>query len=82
LVSLCYLQALDHGDDLHQGKLLLAGVVVSGGSLVLLGVVGTLLVGVLIRGMDQLPRVLHREGRQVRTRILDTRKCYSIDGIY
>lgn len=43
---------------LHQGKLLLAGVVVSGGSLVLLGVVGTLLVGVLVGRVNQLPGIL------------------------
>jgi hypothetical protein len=29
------LQPLDHGDDLDQGKLLFAGVVVAGGSLIL-----------------------------------------------
>lgn len=46
---------------LHQGKLLLAGVVVSGGALVFLGVVGALLVGVLVRGMNQFPGVLRRK---------------------
>lgn len=44
--------------DLHQSELLFAGVVVSGGSLVLLCVVGALLVGVLVGWMNQLPRVL------------------------
>lgn len=43
---------------LHQGELLLRGVVVPGGPLVLLGVVWTLLVGVLVRGVDQFPGVL------------------------
>ncbi len=44
--------------DLHESELLLAGVVVSGGSLVLLSVVRTLFVGVLVGGMNQFPRVL------------------------
>lgn len=41
--------------DLHQSKLLLACVVVSSGSFVLLSVVRTLLVGVLVSWMNQLP---------------------------
>lgn len=44
--------------DLHQSKLLLAGVVVSGGSLVLLSVIRTLFVGVLICWMNQFPGIL------------------------
>lgn len=44
--------------DLHKGKFLLAGVVVSGGSLVLLSVVGTLFVGVFVSRVNQFPGVL------------------------
>lgn len=44
--------------DLYEGKLLLACVVVSGGSLVLLSIVRTLLVGVLVCWMNQFPGVL------------------------
>ena len=44
--------------DLYEGKLLLARVVVSGGSLILLSVVRALLVGVLVCWMDQFPGVL------------------------
>ena len=64
MVSLCYLQALDHGDDLHQGKLLLAGVVVARGPLVLLRSAGTVFVAELIRRVDQLPRVLGGGGEE------------------
>lgn len=46
--------------DLHQGKLLFAGVVVSCGSLILFSIVRAFLVGVFVRGMHQLPRVLHK----------------------
>lgn len=46
--------------DLHKSELLLACVVVSGGSLVLLGVVGALLVGVLVSRVNQFPGVLWR----------------------
>lgn len=53
-----YLQPLDHGNDLHQGKLFLTGVIVSRGSFILLRCARTVLVTELIRGMDQLPRVL------------------------
>lgn len=53
-----YLQPLDHSNDLHQGELFLAGVIVSRGSFVLLRCARTVLVAELIRGMDQLPRVL------------------------
>lgn len=48
---------------LHQGKLLLAGVVVARGTLILLGVVGAVLVGVLVGGMHKLPGVLERSER-------------------
>ena len=64
MVSLCYLQALDHSDDLHQGKLLLAGVVVARGPLVLLRSAGTVFVAELIRRVDQLPRVLGGGGEE------------------
>lgn len=47
--------------DLYEGKLLLAGVVVSGGPLVLLGVVGALFIGVLVCGMYQFPGILQEE---------------------
>lgn len=53
-----YLQPLDHGNDLHQGELFLTGVIVSRGSFVLLRCARAVLVAELIRGMDQLPRVL------------------------
>ena len=69
-LALGYLQALDHGDDLHQGKLLLAGVVVACGSLVLLCRAGTVFVAELIRRVDQLPRVLGGGGgEQNRVRV-------------
>ena len=48
---------------LHQGELLLAGVVVARGALVLLGVVRAVLVGVLVCGVHELPRVLWWAGR-------------------
>lgn len=47
--------------NLYEGKLLLAGVVVSGGPLVLLGVVGALFIGVLVCGMYQFPGILQEE---------------------
>lgn len=47
--------------DLYEGKLLLAGVVVSGGPLVLLGVVRALFIGVLVCGMYQFPGILQEE---------------------
>lgn len=50
--------------DLHQSKLLFTGVVVSGGSLILLRVVRTLLVGILVGRMNQLPRVLQHNKSQ------------------
>lgn len=53
-----YLQAFDHGNDFHQGKLLLTGVIVSRGSFVLLRCARAVLVTEFICGMDQLPRVL------------------------
>lgn len=40
---------------LHQGELLLAGVVVAGGSLILLSIVGAVLVGVLVRRVHEFP---------------------------
>lgn len=49
--------------DLDQGELLLAAVVVAGGALVLLGAVRAVLVGVLVRRVHQLPRVLQRQRR-------------------
>lgn len=48
-------------NDLHKGKFLLGGVVVSGGSLILFSVVRTLLVGVFVCWMHQFPRVLEGE---------------------
>lgn len=58
-----YLQAFNHGDDFHQGKFLLAGVVVPCGALILLCRTWTVLVAEFIRGMHQLPRVLRVENR-------------------
>lgn len=55
--------------DLHESELLLARVVVSGGSLILLCVIRTLLVGVLVRWMNQLPGVLSRKATEVLTEI-------------
>lgn len=49
--------------DLHQSKLLFTGVVVSGGSLILLRIVRTLLVGVLVSWMNKLPWVLQQQGK-------------------
>lgn len=46
------------GTYFHKGKLLLTGVVVPGGSLILLGCSWAVLVTELICGMNQLPRVL------------------------
>lgn len=43
---------------LHQGKLLLTGVVVAGGTLVLLSVVRAVLVGVLVCRVHKFPRIL------------------------
>lgn len=40
---------------LHQGKLLLTGVVVAGGPLILLSIVGAVLVGVLVRWVHKFP---------------------------
>lgn len=54
--------------DLHQSELLLACVVVSGGSLILLSIVRTLLVGVLVSRMNQLPGVLSGEATEVLTK--------------
>lgn len=58
-----YLQSFDHGNDLHQGKLLLTGVIVSRGPLILLRCAGAVLVTEFIRGMNQLPRVLKETKR-------------------
>lgn len=52
------LKTLDHSDDLHQGKLLLAGVVVSCSAFILLSCARAVLITELIRGVDQFPRVL------------------------
>lgn len=46
------------GTYLHEGKLLLAGVIVACGPLILLRRAGTVLVAELVCGMHQLPRVL------------------------
>lgn len=40
---------------LHEGELLLAGVVVTGGPLVFLGVVGAVFVGILVRWVHKFP---------------------------
>lgn len=40
---------------LYQGKLFLTGVVVAGGTLILLSIVGTVLVGVLVRWVHKFP---------------------------
>lgn len=50
-----YLQPFDHGNDLHQGKLLFTGVVVTCGSLILLRRAWTVLITEFIRGMYQFP---------------------------
>lgn len=55
------LKTLDHGDDLHQGKLLLAGVVVACSTFVLLSCAWTVLITELIGGVDQFPRVLQNK---------------------
>jgi hypothetical protein len=49
---------------LHQGKLLLSGVVVACGSLVLLSVVGAVLVGVLVCWMYKFPGILMQSERE------------------
>lgn len=43
---------------LHQGKLLLTGVVVAGGTLILLSIVRAVLVRVLVRWVHKFPRIL------------------------
>ena len=48
---------------LHQGKLLLGGVVITRGALILLSIVRAVLVGVLVGGVDQLPGVLWQSER-------------------
>lgn len=60
-----YLQPLDHGDDLHQGKFLFTGVIVSCGPLILLCCAWTVLVTEFICGMDQLPWILKETDRAV-----------------
>lgn len=60
-----YLQPFDHGNDLHQGKLLLTGVIVTRGSFILLRCAWTVLVAEFICGMDQLPRVLKETKREL-----------------
>lgn len=47
---------------LHEGELLLAGVVVARGSLVLLRRARAVLVAELVRGVNELPGVLQRAG--------------------
>ncbi len=49
--------------DLHQSKFLLAGVVVSGGTFILLSTVWAFFVGVFISGVHQLPGILQK-GKQ------------------
>lgn len=65
--------------DLHQRKLLLACVVVSGGSLILLGVVRALLVGVLVGWMNQFPGVLW--GKQDSFGNVSTQKIHNHESI-
>lgn len=52
------LKTLDHSNDLHQGKLLLAGVVVTGSAFILLSCAGTVFITEFISWVDQFPRVL------------------------
>ena len=51
---------------LDEAKLLLTGVVVAGGSLILLGRARAVLVAELVRGVNELPGVLGREERPTR----------------
>lgn len=53
-----YLQPFDHGNDLHQGKFLFTGVIITCGPFIFLCCAWTVLVTEFICGMDQLPRVL------------------------
>lgn len=46
------LKTLDHSNDLHQGKLLLTGVVVACGALILLSCARTVLIAELISRVD------------------------------
>lgn len=55
-----HLQPLDHSDDLHQSKLLLAGVIIPCGPFILLCGSWTVFVAEFICGMDQLPRILKK----------------------
>lgn len=52
------------GPHLHQGELLLAGVVVARGALVLLRAVRAVLVGVLVGGVHKLPGILRQPKEQ------------------
>lgn len=55
-----HLQPLDHSDDLHQSKLLLAGVIIPRGPFILFCGSWTVFVAEFICGMDQLPRILKK----------------------
>lgn len=57
------LKTLDHSNDFHQGKLLLAGVVVAGSAFILLSCAGTVFITEFISWVDQFPRVLEKEKR-------------------
>lgn len=56
--------------DLHESKLLLACIVVSGGSLILLSIVRALFVGVLVGWMNQLPGVLLVKSQSLKKNVL------------
>lgn len=55
------LKTLDHSNDLHQGKLLLTGVVVASSAFILLSCARTVLITEFIGWVDQFPRVLEEE---------------------
>lgn len=61
--------------DLHESKLLLACVVVSGGSLILLSIVRALFVGVLVGWMNQLPGVLSVKSQSFRKCVEPQQTC-------
>lgn len=54
-VGSVYLQPFNHSNDLHQGKLLLTGVVVPCGAFILFCCAWTVLITEFICGMYQLP---------------------------